>query len=114
MQTKGTERVIILVEEASYLRDTGTVNAFEVRYNVDITEYTNGLNVKFMAKRTNTGPVTLSVNGLPAVPIVKNVDQPLQKKDIRAHQIVECTFDGTNFQMERFFVNAMAITSLRV
>ena len=119
MQIKGLGVTTILIEEASYLRDIGTINAFAVQLNFPIFAYTNGLKIKFLTKLANTGACTLSVNGLPAKPITKSVDVSLSAGDILAHQVVECTYDGSNFQLQSgsgggSSINVMAITSLRI
>lgn len=61
--------------------------------------YTTGMKVRFKADVANTGPATLNVNALGAKSIVKNYNHPLFTGAIRANQIVEVVYDGTNFQL---------------
>ena len=99
MNTHGPHKVTILVEQASFLTDTGTANTYVVAFNPAITAYTTGLKVKFKAANANSGSSTLNVNSLGAITIKKNVTTNLASGDILLDQIVECTYDGTNFQI---------------
>jgi hypothetical protein len=47
----------------------------------------------------NTGPATLDVNGLGAVPVVKHVDQPLDSADLHPGVPVSLAYDGAAFQV---------------
>ncbi len=65
-----------------------------------ISALTTGLRVTFTATTANTGGATLeitSVGDLDA--ILKMNDQALATGDIEAGQVIECVFDGTNWQM---------------
>jgi hypothetical protein len=61
--------------------------------------YTEGLEVRFKANHSVNGPSTLNVNGLGAVPLVKNVNSSLGNCDIAAGQIVYAVYDGSSFQL---------------
>jgi len=47
----------------------------------------------------NTGPVSISINGMDELAIVKNVNNPLLAGDLKEGQMIEIMFDGTNFQL---------------
>lgn len=47
----------------------------------------------------NAGPVTLSVNGSPAYPVLTNGDQPLLAGDVGPGSTVSVVFDGAAFQL---------------
>lgn len=68
--------------------DAGGVNAAAVKLAVDFNSYVDGLQIVFKVAFTNTGPVTLNVNGLGAQPVLKNATLPLAAGDWVAGQIV--------------------------
>ena len=51
------------------------------------------------AANANLGPVTLSVNGSAAYPVLVNGDQPLLPGDVGTGSTVSVVFDGTAFQL---------------
>lgn len=61
--------------------------------------YVNGMTFRFKTDVANTGAASLNVNTLGAITIVKNQNVALADNDIKAGQIVEVSYDGTNFQM---------------
>ena len=61
--------------------------------------YVAGLRVAFKAANANTGASTLNINAIGVKTIKKNGNQDLQANDIKAGQVVELRYDGTNFQM---------------
>lgn len=61
--------------------------------------YVAGQVFRFKADVANTGAATLNVNSLGAVTIVKSFNVTLADGDIKAGQLVEVEYDGTNFQM---------------
>lgn len=82
-----------------YAADAGSTDAYAITLSPTPTAYTTGMTVRFRANTANTGAATLSVNALGAKTIKKNHDQDLADNDIEAGQIVEVTYDGTDFQM---------------
>ena len=58
-----------------------------------------GMLVAWKAGGTNTGAMTLNVNGLGAVSIKKNLDEDMAAGDIQSGQDVLAMFDGTNYQI---------------
>lgn len=65
-----------------------------------ITALYAGLRVTFTATTANTDGATLEITSIGDLDaILKNHDQALVTGDIEAGQVVECVFDGTNWQM---------------
>jgi hypothetical protein len=82
--------------------DTGAVNAFAIAPLPVFTSYaqTLGRLMTFRAAAANTGPSTLSVNGLASPPtIVKRGTVALDAGDIAAGQMVTVIFDGISYQL---------------
>lgn len=62
-----------------------------------ITAYANGLRVLFKPAASNTGTVTLALNGLGNVAVVKAAAVPLSAGDLVSGVWAEAVYDGTNF-----------------
>lgn len=58
-----------------------------------------GLRVRFLASATNTGAVTLDLDGLGATAVTKNGDTPLEAGDIVVGRIYTVEYDGARFQL---------------
>ena len=82
-----------------YAVDTGTASAYAVTISPAPAGYAAGMRIVFKAANANSGPVTLSVNGLPAQTIIKFGNVPLAVGDINANQTVTVVYDGTKFQI---------------
>lgn len=85
--------------------DTGTANNYAVYISPVPLLYsgTPGPTGTFQALHTNTGASTLSIDGLPGIPIVRAVGgsiQALTGGEIVAGQIVQVAYDGINLQMQ--------------
>jgi hypothetical protein len=50
--------------------DTGTVNAYALNFAAPYSTLANGIVIYFVGSNTNTGPSTLTVNGLGTIPIL--------------------------------------------
>ena len=61
--------------------------------------YQTGMVVTFVPQAHNTGPATLDVAGLGAMPLLKTVDHPLDSADLRPGVPVKVAFDGEAFQV---------------
>jgi hypothetical protein len=79
--------------------DAGANDSYAVTVTNYPTAYAIGQRVVFQANTLNTGPATLNVNGLGAITIKKDYNQDLATGDIYANEIVDVTYDGTNFQI---------------
>ena len=67
-----------------------------------IQAYSLGTQYTFRANSANINPVTMALNGLPPVAVVKTaggVTTQLSVNDIRNNQLVVVIFDGANMQM---------------
>jgi len=68
-----------------------------------MTDYGDGNETSFSAPikfaMTNTGPVTLSINGLAAAPVKNMGSSDLEPGNIRAGVIYELSYDGAAFQI---------------
>ena len=90
---------------SDYKVDTGSANTYAIAPAPAITAYTVGQRFTFKAVNANTTASTINVNSLGAKDIKKNSTLALDAGDIRAGQIVEVEYDGTNFQMISPFGN---------
>lgn len=78
---------------------TGT-DAIKATLTPAPTALTEGMTLRFLSAGANaTTAVTLQINALTAVSVVKNGAAPLAVGDIPANGIVTVTYDGTNFQL---------------
>jgi hypothetical protein len=98
-----------LDQSFAYAADSGAANAYLVTLSPAWTSYVTGARMRFKATNANTAASTINVNGLGAKTIKKaagGVTTDLAANDIRAGQIVELSYDGTNFQMQSTLGNA--------
>lgn len=74
--------------------------------------YTMGMQVVIKPHVTNTGPSTISVNGLPPKMIVNLISglSPLESGDMRVGAMYSLRYDGTNFQLMNATSNVVART----
>ncbi|MBS1855909.1 MAG: hypothetical protein JST11_11135 [Acidobacteria bacterium] len=89
------------ISAATGCEDNGTHgNAYACALSPAIAAYRAGTTYWFKAGAANTGPATLSFNGLPAKIIKKLATQDVSANDILAGQWVMVTYDGVNMQMQ--------------
>ncbi len=88
---------------SAYCADAGSTDAYACSLTPTITAYTTGAHYFFKANTANTGAATLALNSIASPVTIKKpvggVTTDLVDNDIRAGQIVEVVYDGTNFQM---------------
>lgn len=94
-----------------YAADAQASDTYVITLSPAPTAYTAGMTISFKANTANTGAATLNVNSLGAKTIVKNYNVTLANNDIKANQIIEVVYDGTNFQMISPISNGTIITS---
>jgi hypothetical protein len=82
-----------------YAVSSGSANAYAITLALALTANIQGMPIRFKANFTNTGAVTLAINGMTAVALKKNVNAPLVAGDIQSGQIYTVCFDGTYFQV---------------
>jgi hypothetical protein len=70
-----------------------------VNLNPAVTQYVAGMIVNFKASASNTGAVTLQLNGLPPVPVKKNGSFPLDSLDLASGLMITVIYDGSAFQL---------------
>jgi hypothetical protein len=78
--------------------DTGAVNACVISIIPAPTSYYVGLEIKFIVLVTNSGAMTVNVNGLGAKSIKKPVAVDPAASYFLAGSICWAIYDGTNFQ----------------
>lgn len=73
----------------------GSANAQTVSVVASVLSYSAGQRLTFVAGYTNTGALTLNVNGIGAVSVVKGADaSPLAAGDVRAGQLVDVVYEA--------------------
>lgn len=92
---------------------TGT-NAIAAVSTPPITSYATGAAYSFIAANTNSGAVTLSIDGLTAQSVTKAGNNALAAGDIQAGQLVHVQYDGTRFQLSDNYVYGGNVTNATV
>lgn len=82
-----------------YANAAGDGNTIEITLTIAPLQYVEGMSIYVKANQNNTGGITLNVNGLGAVPVLKNVTQPLVAGEIISGQIFHVVYDGSSFQL---------------
>lgn len=82
-----------------YTADTGAVNALVAAMPLPFDTLVVGLPFGIRVAHTNTGPVTVNVDGLGVYPLHKLGGLELGVGDIQETQIIRIAWDGTNFQL---------------
>jgi hypothetical protein len=85
-----------------YASATGGTNAYAVTlpdWAVNALSDLGGVIITFTANADNTGPATLSVNGLTATAITKLDSTPLAAGDLPGGAIIAVVYDGSTFQL---------------
>ncbi len=92
------QETIDKIDLAHYILTSGA-NTYTATVSPSLKSYVTGK--PFFAKFTNanTGPSTLSIDGLPAKNIYKSLAVPLVAGDIPANSLIEIVYDGTAFQV---------------
>lgn len=83
-----------------YYIDTGTANTYVITSFALFSAYTDGMQFKVKISHLNTGASTLNVNGVGAIPILKNISSPLTGGELPLNSIVELVYDSGNFQIQ--------------
>lgn len=74
-------------------------DALSVSLTPPLSNYSPGLMITLVTTQANHNDVSLSVNGLPAIPVRKFVSEPLDSADLRPGIPLTLVFDGTVFQV---------------
>lgn len=91
----------------SFCQDAGGGSAYACNLTPAIAAYTTGCAYWFRANTANSGPATISFNGLGAKAIRKQASIDLAAGDIQAGQWVQLTYDGAYMQMQSPPASAM-------
>jgi hypothetical protein len=94
----GNTDIDIILGVGQWLTVTG-VDTIVGSSSVSAGAYAAGQTFRFVAAATNTGAVTLNVNGLGPKAITKEGTTALVAGDIVSGQVVNVTYDGTRFQL---------------
>jgi hypothetical protein len=92
--TRGVRRALY-----AWARDTGSVNNVSISVDPPLTAYAQGLELRFQCAADNTGPTSISVNGLPRAWIVRKDGSSLLAGDLRQAGVAIIVYDGANFQL---------------
>lgn len=102
-------------QAASCAADTGAADVYVVTLSPAPSAYASLQRFCFKAVSANaTTTPTLNVNGLGAKTITKNGGAALAANDIKAGQVVDVEYDGTNLQMQSTLGNAASGGSVSV
>ena len=82
-----------------YTADIGGTNALVGMYTPAITSINEGQFIAIKVGHTNTGPVTMQVNALTAIPLYRNDGQPLQSGDLLVNETILLENHSTYYQM---------------
>lgn len=77
----------------------GTANAITANPVTPLASNLAGSAVDFVASATNTGPATLSVSGLAALPLLRNSAIALRAGDVLNGHLVRVICDGTSWRL---------------
>jgi len=83
---------------ANFLTVSGT-NTLTATASPTVTSYLTGSQYTFVAQNTNTGAVTINIDGTGAKAITKNGATALGGGDIISGQVMFIEYDGTQFQL---------------
>ncbi|MCM0081767.1 phage tail protein [Geomonas sp. Red32] len=81
---------------------SSTANVIQISLTPPLTQNVVGMPIWLKVANTNTGPVTLQVNGLTAAALFKNVSDPLAAGDIQAGQIIGVSWAGSAYQLTNY------------
>lgn len=77
----------------------GTANVVTITLSPALAAYANGIYILFVVGTTNTGNVTVNVNGLGAISVLKNGSKQLEAGDWVAGTTQEIVYYNGNFQL---------------
>jgi hypothetical protein len=91
------DEAVINEDRIGFGTDSGAADAYVVTLPQTVA-YTAGLRVRFVAGAANTGASTVNVNSLGVKAIKQANGDALISGDIALDQVVDLTYDGTNFK----------------
>mgnify|MGYP003393378681 CR=1 FL=1 len=75
------------------------INTWAVILDPTPTAISTGTRLLVKVAADNSGPVSITVNGLGPWPVVKNAALPLEANDVATGEVVAIVFDGSAFQL---------------
>lgn len=90
---------LIKIGFSDFSPDIGRFNEYAVAPPQAPEVYEDGMPITLKPANTNTGPSTLSVNGMPRKPIVNADGTPLAGGEIQKDGIATVRFDGVGFRL---------------
>jgi len=96
--TDGVNLGVVRTRATSFGTATG-VNALDLQLVPAPSSYATGMVITLVPSAVNTGATSVDVNGLGAVPVVKQVSQPLDSADLQPGIPVSMAWDGGAFQV---------------
>lgn len=100
--------------EGNLLSNVTGTNTIAATASPTITSYSTGAAYSFIAVNTNTGAVTLAIDGLTAKSVTKVGSQPLVAGDIQSGMLVYVHYDGTRFQLLNNVVYGGSVTNATI
>ena len=100
--------------EGSLLSNITGTNTIAATASPTITSYSTGAAYSFIAVNTNTGAVTLAIDGLTAKSVTKAGSQPLVAGDIQSGMLVYVHYDGTRFQLLNNVIYGGSVTNATI
>lgn len=94
-----SEALLRLTAEAGRGIDVTGTNTYVGTWSPAPVGYVKGVLYRIIIANANTGPSTVNIGGLGAIPIRKNVADALAAGDLPAGHIAEMVYDGTNMQL---------------
>jgi hypothetical protein len=79
--------------------DTGAANAYVLNFTAAFNSYVDGTVIYWIPSNSNTGPVTINVNGLGVVNILNQGGTALTAQQIFANQIAVIMYRGGSFYL---------------
>jgi hypothetical protein len=95
----------------SQLSSVAGTNTLTATATPPLTAYATGAIYSFIAANTNTGAVTISIDGQTAQNITKNGSVALSAGDIQAGKMMLIEYDGTAFQLLNNIIYGGSITN---
>ena len=82
-----------------YASDSGSANTCVVNLPLALTSHITGMPIWFKVNVTNTGATTIQFNSLSAVALENTYGNPLVSGDLQAGQIIQVTYDGSQYRL---------------
>lgn len=115
--TIGTYDNIPAIDDPTVFNNLITVTGTNTLIGTSVPPYTTyvaGMTISFVAVNTNTGAVTIDVDGLGAKNIFVGSASPLSGGEIVAGRIIQLEYDGTRFQLQALSLADNTVTTAKL